>query len=676
MQEFIVLYLEKGILMGHIITPILLEEKVNRYSYLVQVEGDSVLIDPGSKHHVPLLLESLSQQMNISDLKYIILQSNDYLNLTSLDELNKAGFNGKIIANETGLPYLKNMIQNEIITIESLDYQFKFENKHTLAFIPMPFLPFPEGFVTVYKEEGALFSAHLLSQSTSVSDDPDQLIASINRFHEMVLPSVEFIRQAIKKLKKFDLIKIYPRLGHPIEKKYIHDIFAKVLAYDFYNTNQVVENKSKANLSYNYENICNHMLKRLESKYHRHEILDVFKGSDIHLELYPHVEIESTTLSGYKLWNGFFEIVYQKKGVSWLTLLEPIVKKYQRTYNIKLPVIYKSISVEQQSKIVDLQDEKEQLKEEVQVLSSKISETTDKLLRCPITNLYNQRFMIGHLFNNLDKPLDQNQKRGLILIHIDNLLEINKKYGSHKGDETLRALVHVINNTKSDETMLFKQTGPGIYAYKHEVDEKSLTEFAAKLSTEVKKSELFIDPITVSISIVTKDELNEKYALEERVSQFVELTQMRLERAKVKGKDQILDLKNDDKTYIEGVILLVDEDETYQNLMVKIFNRVYYKVIIAKDIYDAMNQLENHNIDMIISEINLSKLDGFQLKQKINQSQTFRNIPFIMVSHHKNLDVITRCNLLEVDLILQKPIIPEELIGHIKRFRDKKVKLL
>jgi DNA-binding response OmpR family regulator len=96
---------------------------------------------------------------------------------------------------------------------------------------------------------------------------------------------------------------------------------------------------------------------------------------------------------------------------------------------------------------------------------------------------------------------------------------------------------------------------------------------------------------------------------------------------------------------------------------------------MATDIYEAYEQLETHNVDIIISEINLSKLDGFQLKQKINESLTFKNIPFIMVSHLKNLEVVTRCNILDIDLILQKPMIPDELIGHIKRIRDKKVKL-
>lgn len=659
--------------MKHSLIQILLETDVKRYAYLILAEEKSILIDPGAKHHAQTLLIELKKHIQVSDLTYIILQSNDYLNLGSLDALSKEGFKGEVIANETGLPYLKSMIQNEILTIESLDYMLKLNDEMTFEFIPMPFLPFPEAFVTVFKEEGTLFSAHLFSQSIHQYADQDELSGAINHFHEMVLPSVEFVRQAIKKLKKFDIKNIYPRLGYSIHKSHMSVMFTKVAAYDFYNSNQVIEHKNKKNVSYNYETICNHMLKRLESRYHRIDILDAFKGTDIHLELYPYLEIESTSLTGYKLWNGFFDILYKAKGVTWLTLLEPIVKKYNRKYNIKLPVIYKTRLLGQQTEIEDLNIEKNKLEQEVLELSSKISETTDKLLRCPITGLYNQRFMVGHLLNNLDQPLATHEVRGLILIHIDNLLEINKKFGAHKGDETLRNLAHLINNIKNEETMAFKQNGPGIFVYKHQIEEKALIDFALKLSNYIKLSDLFIEPITLSISIAITSELNSRYALDERVNQFIELSLMRLERAKLKGKGQILDKKTDENMYVEGVILLVDEDETYQNLIIKIFDRIHYKVIIAKDVYDAYEQLETHNVDIIISEINLSKLDGFQLKRKVNESQTFRNIPFIIVSHHKNLEVITRANLLDVDLIMQKPIIPEELIGHIKRIREKKV---
>jgi diguanylate cyclase (GGDEF)-like protein len=661
--------------MENMVIPILIEDKVKRYAYLIHRENGSILIDPGSKHHIPILLESLKSHIKISDISYIILQSNDYLNLSSLDDLNQRGFKGQLIVNESGVPYLNDMLDNKLISISSINYKLKIADKLTLEFIPIPFLPFPECFMTVFKEEGILFSSHLFSQKGCQSEHLEKLILSINQFHENIMPSVEFVRQAIKKLKKYNLILIYPRLGCALKNTMIPDVYAKVLAYDFYNSNQVVEYKNDKNVSFNYETICNHMLKRLESKYHRATILDVFKDSDIHLDLYPHIEIESTKLKDYKLWNDFFDIIYQKKSISWLMILEPIVKKYHNTHHIELPTIYKTSQVEQALKIADLNLEKTHLKEKVLELSSKISETTDKLLRCEITDLYNQKFMIGHLLNNLDKPLKENHVRGLILVHIDNLLAINKKYGTHKGNETLRNLVHLMQNIKTEDTVLFKQTGPGIYVYKHDIEEKALTAFALNLSKQVKKSDLFIEDITITISITTADELNNRYPLDERVNQFIELSQMRLERAKLKGKAQILDKYTDEDTYTEGIILLVDEDETYQNLMARIFDRIHYKLIMATDIYEAYEQLETHNVDIIISEINLSKLDGFQLKQKINESLTFKNIPFIMVSHLKNLEVVTRCNMLDIDLILQKPMIPDELIGHIKRIRDKKVKL-
>jgi DNA-binding response OmpR family regulator len=100
-----------------------------------------------------------------------------------------------------------------------------------------------------------------------------------------------------------------------------------------------------------------------------------------------------------------------------------------------------------------------------------------------------------------------------------------------------------------------------------------------------------------------------------------------------------------------------------------------YQVIVAADVYQAFELLENNHVDIVISEINLSKLDGFQLKQRMNAVSTLKDIPFIITSHFKNLDVITRCNLLNIDLVLKKPIVPEELLGHVKRIQDRRVKL-
>jgi len=659
-----------------IITQLILEEKVMRSSYLIQDNEEIILLDPGAKHHLPVLLKGLNNLVSIKDINTIILQSNDFLNITSLEALVDNGFNGLVIVNEAGLPYLNESLNIRFVTIADIDYKLQLKSGEILEFITTPFLPFPECFATYMTKHQLLFSGHLFSHGL-LEEKPSQekLISAINAFHESIMPSVEFVRHSLTKIKNYKLVGIYPRLGNFIKQFNIKNLFEEIAKYDFYNTKQVVLRKNQKNVSYNYEAILNHMLRWLETRYHPAEIYEVFKDSEIKLEQFANLEIASSSLSGYKLWNYFFEIIFNHKGVYWLALLEPIVRKYNRLYNINLPAIYTSKFIQQAKEIQSLSANNLVLGERLQDLQNKVTETTDKLLRCPITNLYNQRFMIEHLITNLDKPMVVGETRGLMAIHIDNLIKINKKYGPTKGDETLRNLVYVLNKTKSDLTLLFKQNGPGIFVYKQSTTDEEIKSFVSRLTKNIDDSDIFVEPITLAISIVKIDELNPEYPTKERVNQLVELTLTRLERAKQKGNGQTLDKDTDVNTYIDGIILLVDEDETYQNLMIKIFKRIHYDVIIAKDIYEAYEILENKKIDCIISEINLSKLDGFRFKQKLNDDIAFKSIPFIIASHHKSLDAIIRANLLDIDLVLKKPIIPEEIIGHIKRIKDKRVRL-
>ena len=658
--------------MSSTIYPIVIEQEVLRHAYLIISDQYRILIDPGAEFHLNTLVEKLSPYTQVERLDYLILQSSDLLNITSINRIVDLGFKGKLIVNQIGTPYLNHMVHAEILTLEDIEFEFELGEKEKLEFIPTPFLPFPDCFATYHTGLKALFSGHLFSQSKLEEAKTEALIQSINQFHESTLPSVEFVRQNIKKINKYDIETIYPRLGYQIQKNKPHIIDA-VIKYDFYNTNQAVLKKNDKNVAYNYESICNHMLKVLEKYYHREDILEIFKDTQIKLDMIPHLEIDQTSLSGYKLWNTFFDLIYQNKGVEWLVILEPVVKKYHKNYHIQMPTIFRTKMLEQKKKIENLSTLKESLEDKVSKLEQKVSMTSEKLLKCPITGLYNQRFMIQHLINNIEQPLAENETRALITVYIDNLIAINRNYGSEKGDETLRNLAYLIERTKSSDTLAFKQNGPGIFIYKHQVSQEQLKTFIMKLRQAIQDSDLFIEPITVSMSIVKFRELNEKYETVEKVNQWIELSLMRLEKAKQRGIDQIVDDKNDDKQKTDGLILLVDEDETYQNLMVKIFDRIQYKVLIAKDIYEALDLLERHQIDVIISEINLSKLDGFQLKQKINDSINYKDIPFVITSHHKNLDVITRCNLLDVDLVLRKPIIPEELIGYVRRVRNQRV---
>ncbi len=651
------------------IRPILLENAVLRYAYLLIEGHEKVLIDPGAKHHLPLLLKGLEKHTPIKDLTYIILQSNDYLNIASIEGLIEAGFKGTILLKETGIPCVKDIIKVDYQTIESLNFKLSFNTGKTLTFIPTPFLPFPENFATYFEDKQVLFSGHLGSQNPHDNASIEQLEQAVLAFHQSVMPSSEYLTHALNHLKPYILHRLYPRLGHPIRRDYIKPLLKSIATYDFYHTQQVIHHLSDQNRRYNYVTICNHMLKRLQTIYSETEIMSVFKGTGIKLEKTPILEIASTKLQGYKLWNTFFEIIDQKKGTLWLNLLEPIVRKYTRTYNIKLPSAYKSKSYEQKKAIEKLDAQKAALEKTIEDLNNKVKHTLDNLTRCPITKLYNEAFLLEYLTDNINKPLTPHHERGLLMIHIDNLTTINQKHGNKVGDETLRKLVYITDRHKQPDTLVFKQNGPGIVLYKHDVPEKTLSESAVKLRNKIQEATVFTEPVQVSISVVSLDEIEQDLPDEDKAIKFLDAAKLRIERAKRKGSGSIIDKDSKTIDYHEGIILLIDEDETYQNLMHKVFERIHYEVMVAKDIYDAYHIIESHNIDTIISEINLSKLDGFQLKRRLNESKHYKDIPFIIVSHHKTLDVIKRCNDLGVDAILHKPIIPEELTGFVKRFK-------
>jgi len=253
---------------------------------------------------------------------------------------------------------------------------------------------------------------------------------------------------------------------------------------------------------------------------------------------------------------------------------------------------------------------------------------------------------------------------------LDQLNELNRKYGNETGDESIRNMAYLLEQIKQPNSMLFKQNGPGVLVYVDDSKFKEIQKIAIDARNEISESDLFIEKVTASVSMVDLEEINRELPLDEQIKEVLTLLEKRILLAKNKGTGLIIDKNYSLPTTSEGIILLVDEDEVNLNMLNRILQRIQYEVKIARGVEEAIDIIDKTHIDLIISEINLSKIDGFSLKKILNESKDFQKIPFIMVSHNKTLENIKRGNTLDVNLILEKPIIPEELIGHVKRYKD------
>ncbi|NCC58535.1 MAG: response regulator, partial [Synergistales bacterium] len=294
--------------------------------------------------------------------------------------------------------------------------------------------------------------------------------------------------------------------------------------------------------------------------------------------------------------------------------------------DLPLPAIYSSESIKLLETAKSLGIEKKELEERLSLLHEAILESRDASIKNQTTGLYIQSVLYELIHKHYMDEISEPIKFSMLLIHLDQLQSINQRYGKRAGDDALRTAVYLVEQLKDSNCLLFNQFGPGLILFKYGASEMDLKQGALILKRAFSESVLFIEPVTISCAIVSSDEV-QAMNIDDRVRNLFDYLERRMNEAKRKGYGEIVGLQETSNVRIEGTILLVDEDPLARNMLLRIFKRIDYEVMIATSVMEAYQAIEKHPIDVVISEINLSKLDGFELKRMLNAS-IYRNVPF------------------------------------------------
>lgn len=79
-----------------------------------------------------------------------------------------------------------------------------------------------------------------------------------------------------------------------------------------------------------------------------------------------------------------------------------------------------------------------------------------------------------------------------------------------------------------------------------------------------------------------------------------------------------------------GVILVVDDEPVTQLMLGLMLQRSNYKVITAVDGQEAMNHLAIEKVDLAIIDVNMPKMDGMTMLQRLRADKRYENLPVIM----------------------------------------------
>jgi PAS domain S-box-containing protein len=131
-----------------------------------------------------------------------------------------------------------------------------------------------------------------------------------------------------------------------------------------------------------------------------------------------------------------------------------------------------------------------------------------------------------------------------------------------------------------------------------------------------------------------------------------------------------------------GTLLVVDDNETNCDLLSRQLQRQGYTVTTATSGQQALNLLVAQPYDLILLDIIMPGMSGFEVLQKLKNHQELRHIPVIMISALDEIDHVVRCIEMGAEDYLSKPFKPVLLRAKIaaclekKRLREQQVLLL
>jgi chemosensory pili system protein ChpA (sensor histidine kinase/response regulator) len=116
------------------------------------------------------------------------------------------------------------------------------------------------------------------------------------------------------------------------------------------------------------------------------------------------------------------------------------------------------------------------------------------------------------------------------------------------------------------------------------------------------------------------------------------------------------------------LVLVVDDSLTVRRVTQRLLVREGYRVAVAKDGLDALERLAEEKPQMVLSDIEMPRMDGFDLVRNIRGDARLRDLPVIMITSRiaqKHRDYAAE---LGVDHYLGKPYSEEDLLALIGRY--------
>ncbi len=243
-----------------------------------------------------------------------------------------------------------------------------------------------------------------------------------------------------------------------------------------------------------------------------------------------------------------------------------------------------------------------------------------------LTGLHNYG-SFRHLIDIICKQSLRSTKRfTFALIDINNFSHYNSRFGAMKGDQLLKNTGAVIGDSirKSDVAARLWRDQFAIQL------DGSIGEDAKMVANRIKThiEEALGNKVSISIGLASFPAKGTTF------KDLYDSAKESLDLAKQDGKSRIVSLDSPEKPRDTSLssILVVDDDKLNGKIIEFQLKKFGYHIFYANNGLEAIDFVKHHPIDLIISDIMMPKMNGFQLCRRIKKFSKTRLIPVVLMT--------------------------------------------
>ncbi len=157
--------------------------------------------------------------------------------------------------------------------------------------------------------------------------------------------------------------------------------------------------------------------------------------------------------------------------------------------------------------------------------------------------------------------------------------------------------------------------------------------------------------------------MTKKINTKDLISKIEKITKARIASQDVVPLDKFRETKKKEEP---KVILVIDDDETMRASIKRILESENYTVKLAAQANELSEVLDDSPVDLILLDIGLPWINGFELAELLKEHKDLKNIPLVFVSGHVSQDDMRRAFLVGAHDYIKKPFEIEKLKKTVK----------